>query len=48
MDRLNCEANSIRATGVKTLLFVKTIICIGTRIVEPAQSCRMNGRDYAG
>jgi len=47
-DRVSCEVNSIGATGAKPPLCARTTICIGTRIVQPAQSLIINGSDYAG
>jgi len=36
--RMSCEGNSIGATGAKPPLLAKTTICVGARIVQPAQS----------
>ena len=36
--RVSCEVNLIGATGAKPALLAKTTICVGARIVQPAQS----------
>jgi hypothetical protein len=36
-DRVSYEVNSIGATGAKPPLLGRTAICIGARIVQPAQ-----------
>jgi len=46
--RVSCEANSIGATGAKPSLLGRTTICIGDRIIQPAQNKFIIGSDYAG
>jgi hypothetical protein len=46
--RVSCEVNGIGATGVRSLLVMRPSVCIGTKIVQPAQNDSMIGSDYAG